>query len=371
MSPAAGTGKDRMSASAPMRIGSVPAMLALSAADLSGCLEYDQGRDEGYSFRQVNLVADTLALPSKFKDTTLSNPWGIAAGPGGTIWVSGNLSGKTILYDTEGNTVGPSVAIPSAKRAKGGAPTGVVYNGTSGFRMPDGSGRALFIFAGEDGSLSAWNSGASATLVADRSDSGAAYTGLTLAPDGGAVFLYVADFRGRRVDVFNALFLRDTTRSFRDTTLPEGYSPHNVVRIGTELFVAYARVKDPDVEKPAPAGEGYVNVFGTDGAFLRRFVSDKRLDDPWAIVSVPGVFGPFEEGIFIGNSGDGRIHVYDSKGFFLGQVQNNRDQAIKVEGLWALHPVVSGRSQGEPGRMYFTAGPSGQALGLFGYLTPQ
>lgn len=353
-------------------------MIALSAVLLSGCLGFDQDLESGFSFRQVNLVADTLALPSKFKDSTLSNPWGIAAGPGGTLWVSGNLSGKTILYDTEGNTVGPAVAIPSAKRSREGSPTGVIYNTTSGFRMPDGSGRALFIFAGEDGSLAAWNSGSSATIVADRSDSGAAYTGLAMAADGGGVFLYVADFRGGRVDVFNSLFIRDTTRPFLDSTLPAGNRPYNIVRIGKELYVAYATLKDPDVEDNLPvSGEGYVNVFGTDGSFLRRFVSDKRLISPWAIVSVPGGFGPFEDGIFIGNAGDGRIHVYDSRGFFLGQVQDNRDQAIKVEGLWALHAVITGGSQGEKGkgkgkgRLYFTAGPSGQALGLFGYLTPQ
>jgi uncharacterized protein (TIGR03118 family) len=343
----------------------VPALI------LAGCTTYDNGNNTGTSFRQVNLVSDTSTYPAQFRDANLVNPWGIAAGPTGILWVADNHTGKTTLYDANGIAQGLPISIPAAKDPAG-APTGVVYNGTADFPMPDGSGKALFIFAGEDGSLSAWNSGTAAKIVADRSDSEAVYKGLALAADSGKNFLYVANFNGRRVDVFDAQFHRDTTRQFADTLLPADFGPFNVALIGSELFVAYARLKGPDNEDDsAGPGAGYVNVFGTNGVFKRRFLSNDRLNSPWAIVSVPGVFGPFEDGIFIGNFGNGLIHVYDSKGTFLGQVLDATGHPIQLEGLWALY-LSGGQGLYEArGRLYFTAGPAGESHGVFGYLMPE
>ncbi|MDB5050344.1 MAG: hypothetical protein JWO30_3415 [Fibrobacteres bacterium] len=347
------------------------ASLAVPALILAGCNTYDNGGNSGTSFRQVNLISDSSIFPAQFRDANLVNPWGIAAGPTGLLWVADNHTGKTTIYNADGSSAGAAVSVPGAKDPVG-APTGMVFNGTADFPMPDGTGKALFIFAGEDGSLSAWNAGATAKIVADRSDSEAVYKGIALAQDSGKNFLYVANFKGRQVDVFDAQFHRDTTRLFADTAMPADFAPFNVALIGSELFVAYARLKGPDNEDDsAGPGAGYVDVFGTNGVLKRRFLSNDRLNSPWAIVSIPGTFGPFENGIFIGNFGDGLIHVYDSQGGFLGQVLDPTGHPIQIDGLWALYLTSGGGLYGAGGRLYFTAGPAEESHGLFGYLVPE
>jgi uncharacterized protein (TIGR03118 family) len=347
------------------------AFLAIPALILAGCNTYSSNGNSGTSFRQVNLVSDSSVIPAQFRDANLVNAWGIAAGPTGLLWVTDNHTGKTTLYNPDGTSAGVPISIPSGKDSMG-APTGVVYNGTADFPMPDGTGKALFIFAGEDGSLSAWNNGTSAKIVANRSDSGAVYKGIALAQDSGRNFLYVANFKGRQVDVFDAQFRRDTTRLFADTSMPADFAPFNVALIGSELFVAYARLKGPDNEDDsAGPGAGYVNVFGTNGLLKRRFLSNDRLNSPWAMVSIPGAFGPFDNGIFIGNFGDGLIHVYSPQGAFLGQVLDASGHPIQIEGLWALYMAAGGGLYGSGGRLYFAAGPVEESHGLFGYLMPE
>src|SRR5439155_1124011 len=133
----------------------------------------------------------------------------MAFGPTGVLWLSDNHAGASTLYDTTGAKRALVVAIPASGSATGGAPSGIVYNPTTDFVIPGGT-KALFIFAGEDGVLSAWNAGSNATLVADRSANGAVYKGLALAANGGANFLFATDFKQNGVDVFDA-FLRDGT----------------------------------------------------------------------------------------------------------------------------------------------------------------
>ncbi|MBW8888902.1 MAG: TIGR03118 family protein [Fibrobacteres bacterium] len=338
---------------------------------MSGCMVTDYHKNSSSGFRQSNLVSDTAGIPAKSQDADLANAWGIAVGAGGTFWIADNHSGKSTLYDRNGNTQGTPVSIPGAHDPVG-APTGVVYNATPDFPMPDGSGKALFIFAGEDGSLSAWNSGASAKIVATPSDSGTVYKGLAMAASAGKNFLYVANFKGRAVDVFDAAFHRDTTMSFRDSTLPADYGPFNIAVIGNDLFVSYAKLNPPDNEDDqAGPGNGFINEFKTDGTLVRRFVSGGGLNSPWGMVSVPGTFGPFKDGIFVGNFGDGFIHVYDTQGNLLGQAQDSSGNAISIEGLWGLYYSSTSDYGGASNQLYFTAGPDDENHGVFGYLAPR
>ncbi len=138
----------------------------------------------GHEYVEASLVADTAGFGTAAVDTNLKNPWGMAFGPTGILWVSNNHSGTSTLYDTTGAKRSLVVAIPSSASATGGAPTGIVYNPTTDFVIP-GAGKALFIFAGEDGVISAWNaSTGNARLVADRSANAAVYKGLALAASG-------------------------------------------------------------------------------------------------------------------------------------------------------------------------------------------
>src|SRR3954453_2133377 len=106
-----------------------------------------------------NLVSDG-GVPAAHRDKNLVNGWGIAFGPASTpAWVADNGTGKSTLYDGTGKAAPLVVTIPK------GAPTGIVFNGTSGFVVRSGakSGASLFLFDSEAGVVSGWSPGVSPT----------------------------------------------------------------------------------------------------------------------------------------------------------------------------------------------------------------
>jgi hypothetical protein len=95
-------------------------------------------------------------------------------------------------------------------------------------------------------------------------------------------------------------------------------------------------------------------------------VSEKNNND-----SKNGRHDPKDPVILIGNFGDGHINVFTQDGIFLGQLQAHR-QPIVIEGLWALSfPPGTASPSIDPDRLYFTAGPSNESDGVFGYLIKQ
>jgi uncharacterized protein (TIGR03118 family) len=366
-----------------MRVFRRTIFAGFAGAIMWGCLSYDTSNGYGSDYQQVNLLTDTTVFAAKVTDTNLSNPWGIAVGPDQTYYVANNRSGVVTQYDIDGNAkgdpilipgaIGSAEPVPAAPGASGtGSPTGIVFNTTTEFRMPKGAGRAVILTAGEDGTISAWNSGPSAQIAVDNSKTGAVYKGLALAVDSGKAFLYAANFRGRRIDVFDGAFKPDFTRAFADPDLPADFAPFNIALVGRELYVTYARQRGPDnVDDSSGVGAGFVDVFGTNGVFKRRFATSEHLNSPWAVVSIPGFFGPFEDGIFIGNFGDGTISVFDVQGRFLGETQDDTGHPIIIEGLWGLYISGKAASYKGPTRLYFTAGPGDESHGLFGYLSPE
>ena len=59
------------------------------------------------------------------------NPWGLAFGPTGILWVSNNHSGTSTLYDTTGAKRPLVVAIPTSGSTTGGALAGAGYGAFS------------------------------------------------------------------------------------------------------------------------------------------------------------------------------------------------------------------------------------------------
>src|SRR5256885_16000310 len=103
-------------------------------------------------YEQHNLVSDG-AVPADLVHAALVNAWGLVASGTSPWWVADNGTAVATLYN--GNTgakLGLTVTVP-------GAPTGVVFNGTTSFAVTKGSasGPARFIFASEDGTISGWN----------------------------------------------------------------------------------------------------------------------------------------------------------------------------------------------------------------------
>jgi uncharacterized protein (TIGR03118 family) len=315
---------------------------------------------------QENLVSDQPGV-AQLTDPQLVNAWGMSRGPNTPVWVSDNGADVTTLYNgaVPGNPESPvgkvlTVSIP------GGAPTGQVFNNTSAFLLPGTTTAARFIFIGEHGDLSAWAGGPAATLVGHTD--GAIYKGLALAHSPSGPMLLAANFHDNRIDVFDGTFTRvPAAGMFSDPTLPAGYAPFNVAEIAGQIFVTYAlqdNAREDDVAGPA---HGFVDVYTTSGAWVKRFATHGVLNSPWGMTIAPANFGQFSGDLLIGNFGDGLIHAFDpNTGEVLGILRGTSGRPLAIDGLWAL--MVGDASSGGPNAVWFSAGPDKEAHGLLGVL---
>jgi uncharacterized protein (TIGR03118 family) len=333
-------------------------------------------------FLQTNLVSDISGMALHL-DPNLVNPWGIAVNPNGPIWISDNGTGLSTLYDGNGNLQSPVVTIPPPSNGNPpSGPSGIVFNSTSDFVIHSGgtSSPALFIFATEDGTISAWSPSTNfmtATREVDNTDPvhGPVFKGLAIGNNGSGNFLYAADIRNGTVDVFDKNFNKVTlSGSFTDgdtaNPLPAGFSPFGIQNINGQLFVTYAKqnaTKDQDVPG---AGNGFVDVFDLNGNFVRRLASQGTLNSPWGLVMAPATFGSVGGDLLVGNLGDGRINIFNpSTGNFLGQLSDSNNMPITINGLWGLAFGNNNGMDGSANTLFFTAGINNQNDGLFGTLT--
>jgi uncharacterized protein (TIGR03118 family) len=324
-------------------------------------------------FRQVNLVANNDEYGAAVIDTFLINGWGLAFSPSGIPWVASQGGHVSTVYNSEGAILPISpVYIPSPGDTIGGNPTGTVFNGSATDFILSNGQAARFLFVGVDGVLSGWNGAAGKrALLIKNNVATSAYTGLAIASSGGNNYLYAADYRARRIAVFNRTF-DEVDMPFNDPFLPADYSPFNIQAIGDKLYVLYAKV-GPDGRDEKGLGNGVVDVYSTSGELLKRFAKGGKLNSPWGVAQAPAGFiddndeGKDEDAILVGNFGDGRINAYSSDGTFLGQLKVN-GKAVEIEGLWAISFVPTTATTIDPNRLYFAAGPDEETHGLFGYL---
>jgi uncharacterized protein (TIGR03118 family) len=329
----------------------------------------------GSAYLQHNLVSDLPGL-ADLVDTNLVNPWAIATSPTSPFWISDNHSGLSTLYDTTGGVQTLVVTLPPpAGGTPPAAPTGMVFNNTTNFIVVSNLA-ARFIFSTEDGTISAWNSGANAVLKADSSAGHAIYKGLALAQNNGSNYLYAPDFHNGKIDIFDGDFHQvDWAGAFVDPNLPAGYAPFGIALVGTNLFVTYAQQDAAGEDDIGGPGHGYVNVFDTGGNLVKRFATEGVLNSPWGIALAPAGFGKLSGALLIGNFGDGHINAFDPiSGEFLEALKDVQNNPIAIEGLWGLKFGNGGRG-GDGARLYFTAGISGggsiEDHGLFGSLSAQ
>jgi uncharacterized protein (TIGR03118 family) len=317
------------------------------------------------TFNTTRLVADAAGAGAPTVDGFAVNPWGLAFSPNGILWSANNGTGTATLYDAAGNALSPVVSIPGPSFVSAGQPTGIVFNPTTSFQIVGGP--ALFVFAGLDGVISAWNQSSNdARLVVNRSSNGSVYTGLAIGVSNGASRLYAADFANGRVDMFDASF--NFIGSFMDTSLPADYAPFGIQNIGGQLFVTYAKRDAESGEEVKGPGNGFVEVYAPDGAIVMRFASNGTLNAPWAVALAPADFGPFAGDILVGNFGDGTINAFDaSTGAFIDVLRDANQNPIAVDGLWGLAfgPGASSTS------LYFAAGIDDEQHGLIGVITPR
>ncbi len=325
-------------------------------------------------FDQTNLVSDIQGL-AKITDPNLINSWGISESPSSPFWISDNGAGVATLYAVPG--AGPpavmkvplTVTIPGAVMDTASAPTGQVFNSlaaSGAFKLGDNN-PALFLFDSEDGAISGWNTGTSASIVVNNTP-GAVYKGLAISDFSGGT-LYATNFRAGRIDAFNSAFAPTLTGDFVDSNLPVGYAPFNDRVIGGELYVTYALQDPAKHDDVRGMGHGFVDVFNLDGSFDKRLISQGELDSPWGLEIAPSSFRQFAGDLLVGNFGDGRIDAYNvTTGAFLGTLDGRNGSPLSIDGLWAL-TTGNGAMGGSLNTLYFTAGPNGENDGLFGGLT--
>jgi uncharacterized protein (TIGR03118 family) len=322
------------------------------------------------AFVVTPLVGDNAALGAPFVDAHLINPWGIAFGPTGLLWVANNGTGTATVYSATGEPQSLVVNIPAAPPPPPtvGHPTGVVFNPTTDFAIA-ATGPAAFIFATEDGNIAAWNTSAVTDARIVATHAGAVYKALTIASNGGKNFIYATDFHNGLVDVYDATFTAQPLSSFTDPTIPAGFAPFGIQNVAGKLFVTYAKKQPPpnDDDDEAGVGNGFVVVFNPDGTVAQRFASNGSLNSPWGIAVAPTGFGPFAGAILIGNFGDGKIGAYNAAtGAFMDLLRDANGTVIAIDGLWGLQFGPTSTST----TLYFASGPGDEAHGLVGTITP-
>jgi uncharacterized protein (TIGR03118 family) len=347
------------------------------------------GAQEGGFYQQRNLVSD-LPNFAQFRDKSLVNPWGLSHSPDGPWQVSDNGTGLSTQYTDIGKQIAPAVTIPTPAGVKTAAPTGNVFNSTIDFVISK-HGKSFasdFIFATEDGTISGFNPNVDAThaiLAVDRSTvsqdgfTGAVYKGLALASSSSGNFLFATNFRFGTVEKFDASF--NLVASFTDPALASDcpitgspaqcFAPFGIQILNDHLYVTFALQDAVHHDDVGGQGNGFVDVFDTDGNLIRRFASQGTLDSPWGLALAPADFGTFSTDVLVGNFGDGRINAFDPvTGAFLGQLRDESGNAITINGLWGL-AFGNGGLAGDTNTLFFAAGFDDEAHGLFGSIAPE
>jgi uncharacterized protein (TIGR03118 family) len=248
--------------------------------------------------------------------------------------------------------------------------------------------KPTFIFATEDGTISGWPSSTrpQQTILSpvDNSASGAVYKGLAIATTVSGSFLYAANFNSGNVEMYNTSWAQ--TKIFTDPSLPpvptgtptgQNWAPFNVQLINGQLYVTFALQDAAKHDDVAGVGNGFVDVFTTDGTFVKRLIntgSGDVLNSPWGLAIAPAGFGEYANALLVGNFGDGLIHAFDpTTGAPIGVLEGPNGQALDIPGLW---DITVGNQAANPNALYFTAGlPEADNLelleqaGLFGDLT--
>ncbi|MGO9598007.1 MAG: TIGR03118 family protein [Isosphaeraceae bacterium] len=351
----------------------------------------------GDVYVQTNLVSNGT-VPNTVTDPNLQGAWGLSFSTTSPFWISDqaanvNGSGASTVHSVS-TTFPPSSsdtlltvgitnqgnAPPNPNMTNG--PTGQVNTGAPGITAGStdfevSGGKAAFIFANLDGSISAWRGGLTPSNQSQITAMvpGASFTGLAIGnlPGGGAAQLYAADQNSGNIDIINNKW--NMTKSFTDpnfaTTFPKGYAAFNVQNLSVNgtptLFVTFANQS---------TSGGIVDEFKTDGTFIKTLISDTagaHLASPWGMAIAPANWGQFGGDLLVGNNnpnsqGLTEINAYNLSGQWAGTLMLNTGQPFSEDELWALS-FGNGHSAGSTDTLFFTAGLANNTNGLFGAIS--
>lgn len=311
-------------------------------------------------YAQLNLVSDVPGFAIT-TDANLVNPWGLVANANGSFQIANNGTGTSVSYFGNGTSAsGTVIVIPGVPT---GTPTGIVRNTTTSFNLPSTTTPATYLFAGENGTILAYNATVDpVNAIVVKTTPGAVYKGIAIASNGSSQFLYVTNFATNRVEVYDTGF--NLVNSFTDPNVPAGYAPFGIRTIYNKLYVTYALQGVLPDDAPG-LGHGYIDVFSPSGTLLQRLVSNGLLNSPWGMVVAPQDFGHIGGSLLVGNFGDGKIHAYRlCDGRYIEELKNIQNTPLVISGLWGLEASVNLHDN----LVYFTAGPDEEGHGLFGKL---
>jgi uncharacterized protein (TIGR03118 family) len=311
-------------------------------------------------YQLTNLVSNQVGQ-AVHVDAQLVNAWGLVYAPGSPWWVSDQGSGWSTLYDRFGVKQGLEVAVPSANGKGTGQPTGIVFNGSTDFKV--GGSPAVFLFATLDGTISGWAPSVNpnaAIIAVNNSSSGAVYTGLAITSNASGNFIFASDIANNKVDVYDGSFTWVT--SFTDPTVPAGFAPFNVQDLNGLLYVAFA------AQDGGPGG--YIDIFSEGGVWLKRLTQGGPLNQPWGFAAAPSNFGALSNTLLISNNinNNGTINAFNAiTGQFVGAVKQN-GKPIHIDQLWGIGFGGGNAKSGAKNELFFTAGPANNLAGTFGVI---
>lgn len=297
----------------------------------------------------TNVVSDIPKTASKL-DSSLLNPWGIAIKKN-SIWVAVNGSDKLVNYKLDGTLIKTVPLLGST------GPTAIVTNKKVGFNITGalGSGPSQIITVTESGGINGFSSLVDNSAVLASNSPGKVFKGATLADN----HLFVTDFFNGMIEKYDSSF--NLVSQFTDVDLVNiGYSPFNILKVRGKLYVTYA-LQDASGSDDVPGqGNGYIDVFDTNGALLKRFADRGPLNSPWGLLAKCIKWDCQDVlALFVGNFGDGTINIYNIKtGKFLNSLKNCCEGPLTIDSLWGL--------AAHKDCVFFAAGIQNELHGLVG-----
>jgi uncharacterized protein (TIGR03118 family) len=313
------------------------------------------GGDHG-AYEATVLVADDPAVGAPITDAHLVNPWGIAFGPTTPLWVANEGTSSSTLYSSNPAPVQAGLVVTTPRR-----PTGVVFNPTSGFALPDGT-PTRFLFDSLSGEIAAWPAPPVTTTTTMVRMAGAKYTGLAIAQTADGPRLWAADSMSKAVQVYDGDW--DLVGVLTDRHLPTNLTPSGVAHLNGKVYVSYART-----DEAAAGPHGAVDVYSDSGRLLRRLITGGPLDGPWGMALAPEHWGRFGGALLVSNEDGGRINAFDPHdGRFLGTVRDVHGQPIGADGQWGI--AFGNGVIGRPDQLVVAIGADEYAHGLIELVSP-
>ncbi len=354
-------------------------------------------------------------------DPTLRDAWGIAIRPtekgvGGHFWISsagngtsnqylGDVSGSPLVQDALVNMdvppwpagysppspSGPETFVPDGVGVS--RPTGQTWQQTPGFvvtlphHRQNVTNPAKFLFATEDGMISAWTDNKEpdgtpnwvgySVPVINRVQDGSRFYGITVSNESG--YLYVADLGvSPGIRVFNPDFSErgdfgGALNPFAgdDGVQPGEFTPFNVQTLhgngAGNLFVTYVEATaDPANVFATGASLGRLAEYTPAGELVGAWDDHGLLNAPYGLALAPADFGLASDLLLVGNAGDGTIVAFDpTTRAAVDYLRAADGSPVTIEGLKGL-TFGNGVSLGDANALYFTGGPSGGREGVFG-----